>query len=142
MQVINEEEESRLKTVARWAGFIPAAVIVSTVIVLILSFTWGILNSKLFDVPGIMIPANFFGGMAYIEVEDHCGGLLPSEAETMFLPFNLSGENMTGLGLGLSISRRSVEVNGGTLSVRDAPGSGCVFTIKLPSHSLAGPALT
>jgi signal transduction histidine kinase len=36
------------------------------------------------------------------------------------------------MGLGLAISRKSVEENGGTLSVRDIPGSGCVFTIELP----------
>ena len=77
-----------------------------------------------------------------IEVEDHCGGLLPSEAETMFLPFTQSGQNKTGLGLGLSISRRSVEVNKGTLSARDVPGSGCVFTIDLPRHSVAEAVLT
>ena len=81
------------------------------------------------------------GGRVLIEVEDHCGGLLPNEAETMFLPFTQSGQNKTGLGLGLSISRRSVEVNKGTLSVRDQPGSGCVFTIDLPRHSLTKPAL-
>ncbi len=79
-----------------------------------------------------------------IDVEDHCGGLLPSEAETMFLPFTQSGQNKTGLGLGLSLSRRSVEANKGTLTVRAVPGSGCVFTIDLPpslhggiSHGLA-----
>ena len=76
-----------------------------------------------------------------IEVEDHCGGLLPSEAETMFLPFTQGGQNKTGLGLGLSISRRSVEVNKGSLSVRDVPGAGCVFTIDLPRQSLAAPVV-
>ncbi len=78
----------------------------------------------------------------HVEVEDHCGGLLPSEAETMFLPFTQSGVNKTGIGLGLSISRRGVEVNQGTLSVRNVPGSGCVFTIDLPRHSVAEAVLT
>ncbi len=55
----------------------------------------------------------------------------------MFLPFTQSGQNKTGLGLGLSLSRRSLEANKGTLSVRDVPGSGCVFTIDLPRHSMA-----
>ncbi|MFN2476864.1 MAG: sensor histidine kinase [Chthoniobacterales bacterium] len=80
------------------------------------------------------------GDRILIEVEDHCGGLLPSEAETMFLPFTQSGVNKTGLGLGLSISRRSVEANHGTLKVRDLPGSGCVFTVDLPRHALTKPA--
>lgn len=49
--------------------------------------------------------------------------------------------NQTGLGLGLSISKRGVELNKGTLSVRDVPGSGCIFTIDLPRHSLAAPVV-
>jgi signal transduction histidine kinase len=72
-----------------------------------------------------------------IDVEDRCGGLPPGAAETMFLPFTQSGENKSGLGLGLSICRRSVEANGGVLRVRDEPGSGCIFTVDLPRHPLS-----
>ncbi|MEP7063772.1 MAG: HAMP domain-containing sensor histidine kinase [Betaproteobacteria bacterium] len=72
-----------------------------------------------------------------IEVEDHCGGLPPGDVENMFRSFTQNAADKTGLGLGLSISRRSVEANGGILSVRDIPGSGCVFTIDLPRYSLA-----
>ncbi len=71
-----------------------------------------------------------------IDVEDSCGGLPPSDTERMFKPFVQGGDDKTGLGLGLSISRLSVEANGGNISVRDIPGSGCVFTIDLPRHSL------
>jgi signal transduction histidine kinase len=70
-----------------------------------------------------------------IDVEDNCGGLPPGNAEQMFRPFTQSDTDRSGLGLGLSIARRSVEVNGGTLSVRDVPGSGCIFTIDLPRHA-------
>jgi len=73
-----------------------------------------------------------------IEVEDKCGGLPPGDTEKMFLPFTQSGANRSGLGLGLSISRRSVEANGGTLSVRDLPAKGCVFTIDLPRRAMPG----
>jgi signal transduction histidine kinase len=69
-----------------------------------------------------------------IDVEDHCGGLPPNAAETMFLPFKQNGDDRSGLGLGLTICRRSVEANNGDLRVRDIPGSGCVFTIVLPRH--------
>ena len=72
-----------------------------------------------------------------IEVEDNCGGLPSGIAEKMFQPFMQGGEDKTGLGLGLSISRQSVEANEGILSVRDIPGIGCVFTIDLPRHSLS-----
>jgi len=71
-----------------------------------------------------------------IDVEDHCGGLPPGSADKMFLPFSQSGADKSGLGLGLAISRRSIEANSGTLRVRDVPGTGCVFTIDLPRHTL------
>lgn len=71
-----------------------------------------------------------------IEVKDHGGGLPPGKAEQMFLPFTQFGTDRSGLGLGLSIARRSVELNAGVLGVRDMPGVGCVFTIGLPRHEL------
>jgi signal transduction histidine kinase len=72
----------------------------------------------------------------FIDVEDNCGGLPPGDTEKMFLPFAQSDEDRTGLGLGLSIARRSIEANKGTLSVRDVPTEGCVFTIDLPRRSI------
>jgi signal transduction histidine kinase len=54
----------------------------------------------------------------------------------MFLPFTQGDADKSGVGLGLSICRRCVEANNGILSVRDLPGSGCVFTIDLPRHTL------
>src|SRR5688572_1155962 len=72
-----------------------------------------------------------------IDVEDQCGGLPPGDAEKMFHAFTQGAEDRSGLGLGLSISRRSIEANGGILSVRNVPGSGCVFTIDLPRHSVS-----
>jgi hypothetical protein len=74
-----------------------------------------------------------------IDVEDHCGGLPPGAAGRIFMPFKQSGEDRSGLGLGLAICRRNVEANNGILSVRDVPKSGCVFTIDLPRHSLPQP---
>jgi len=67
-----------------------------------------------------------------IEVEDECGGLPPGKADELFRPFKRRGSDRTGLGLGLSISRKSVEGDGGEIRVRDIPGVGCVFTIDLP----------
>jgi signal transduction histidine kinase len=67
-----------------------------------------------------------------IDVEDHCGGLPAGVADSIFVPFTQGSADKSGLGLGLSIAQRVVEANQGTLSVRDQPGSGCVFTIDLP----------
>jgi signal transduction histidine kinase len=71
-----------------------------------------------------------------IDVEDHCGGLPAGAADNVFPPFKQSSADTSGLGLGLSICRRGVEANNGTLRVRDIPGAGCVFTIDLPRHIL------
>jgi len=75
-------------------------------------------------------------GNVHIEVHDHCGGLPPGSAEKMFAPFTQRSDDKSGLGLGLAIARNSVEADFGTLSVRDVPGTGCVFTIALPLHAL------
>jgi signal transduction histidine kinase len=72
-----------------------------------------------------------------IDVEDHCGGLPAGEQEHLFHPFTQNGDDKSGVGLGLSICRRNVEANHGVLSVRDMPGTGCVFTIGLPRHLIA-----
>ncbi len=69
-----------------------------------------------------------------IDIEDHCGGLAPGVAETMFSPFVQGGKDRSGMGLGLSICRRSVEAIHGHVGVRNLPGSGCVFSIDLPRH--------
>ena len=75
-----------------------------------------------------------------IDVADHCGGLPAGNAEKMFTPFFQRSEDRSGVGLGLSIARRTVEADGGKLSVRDVPGTGCVFTISLPRYPYVAPA--
>jgi signal transduction histidine kinase len=76
------------------------------------------------------------GDRVYIEVEDHCGGLSPGDAEQMFKPFSQRRDDKSGLGLGLVIARQSVEADAGTLRVKNVAGTGCVFTISLPRHNL------
>ena len=69
-----------------------------------------------------------------IDVADNCGGLPSGFAEKMFKPFAQGSFDRSGLGLGLSIARRTVEDEGGSLTVRDVSGTGCVFTMSLPRH--------
>jgi signal transduction histidine kinase len=76
-----------------------------------------------------------------IDVEDKCGGLSGDSVEKMFLPFVRVGSDLSGLGLGLALSRRSVELFGGTLTAVDLPSVGCVFTVNLPRFAVPGTTL-
>ena len=93
-------------------------------------------NAFKFTHPHTEVSLNAYaaGDRILIDVHDNCGGLPPGIAEQLFLPFVQAGTDRSGLGLGLSICRRGVAANDGHLSVRDVPGSGCVFTISLPRH--------
>jgi hypothetical protein len=82
----------------------------------------------------VTLHAYAVGDRVIIDVHDHCGGLPEGFADKMFKPFTQGGVDRRGLGLGLSIARKSVEADGGKLTVRDVPGEGCVFTIDLPRH--------
>lgn len=84
----------------------------------------------------VRLNAYAVGDRVRVDVEDHCGGLGAGVAEKMFLPFAQGGEDKTGLGLGLSLSRKSVELFGGTLSAQDLPGTGCVFSVELPRFAM------
>ena len=84
----------------------------------------------------VTLHAYAIGDRVSIDVKDHCGGLPPGFSAKMFRPFTQGSFDRSGLGLGLSIARRTVEAEGGSLTVRDVPGSGCIFTISLPRHSL------
>lgn len=95
-------------------------------------------NAFKFTQKGTKVTINAYSeaNRVYIDVKDHCGGLPPGDPEKMFVSFSQNSVDKSGLGLGLCIARRSVEANDGTLTVRDVPGHGCVFTIELPRFSL------
>ena len=95
-------------------------------------------NAFKFTEPGSQVTLNAYSlaERIFIDIEHQGDGLPPGEAETMFKSFAQGGSDRTGLGLGLSIARRGVEVNDGLLSVRSTTGKGCVFTIELPRRAL------
>jgi signal transduction histidine kinase len=72
------------------------------------------------------------GDHLVVEVADECGGLPPGVLEKMFQPFARGTTTQPGIGLGLPIVERAVNRIGGSVHVRDVPGTGCVFTIDLP----------
>jgi signal transduction histidine kinase len=87
----------------------------------------------------VTLNAYALGDRIFLDVKDHCGGLPAGDAESMFLPFRQNGADRSGLGLGLSIARRSVEASAGKLTVVDVPNVGCVFTINLPRFAMSYP---
>ncbi|MBA3487920.1 MAG: HAMP domain-containing histidine kinase [Lysobacter sp.] len=100
-------------------------------------------NAFKFTHPGSEVTLNAYAvaNRILIDVEDNCGGLPAGDTERLFHPFVQSDGNKSGVGLGLSIARRSVEANDGVLTVRDLPGTGCVFTIELPRWSVPCPRM-
>jgi hypothetical protein len=71
-------------------------------------------------------------GRVRIEVEDSCGGLPPEQMQRIFEPFVQGSPDRTGFGLGLAIARQATHAHGGTLTVHNIPGKGCVFVLDLP----------
>jgi signal transduction histidine kinase len=72
-----------------------------------------------------------------VAVEDECGGLPEGATDDLFRPFEQRSNDRRGLGLGLSIARKSVQACGGEIRVRDLPGLGCVLTVDLPRLAAA-----
>ncbi len=71
----------------------------------------------------------------FIDVEDTGTGIAEERQKDIFVPFERLGhENGTisGAGVGLSLTRRLVEVIGGRLSLKSEEGRGSVFTVWLP----------
>ncbi|QBE67057.1 HAMP domain-containing histidine kinase [Pseudoduganella lutea] len=82
----------------------------------------------------VTLTAKEAGDRILIVVRDHCGGLPAGDAEKIFSPFCQSGDDRSGLGLGLSIARQSITQDGGLLTVENFPRTGCAFTMNLPRH--------
>ena len=80
----------------------------------------------------VTLGAHAEGNRVLIDVHDECGGLPEGMHQRIFRPFEQVRHDPRGVGLGLAISRRGVEANGGKLDVRNQPGVGCVFIIELP----------
>ena len=66
-------------------------------------------------------------------VTDHGPGIPPDAQDRIFDRFVRLGHDSTGTGLGLYISRRLAEAQGGSLEVDSAPGQGATFTFALPA---------
>ncbi len=71
-----------------------------------------------------------------IGVEDEGLGIPVEEQEAVFQEFHQVDGSLTrrfgGTGLGLALTRRFVELHGGTIALTSRPGEGSTFTVTLP----------
>ena len=74
-------------------------------------------------------------GRVRIEVQDTGAGLTPEQLRSLFQPFNRLGRDATieGSGIGLVLTKRLVELMGGTIGVHSTPGAGSTFWLDLRS---------
>jgi two-component system sensor histidine kinase KdpD len=73
------------------------------------------------------------GEQLVIDVADRGPGIPFGDEERIFARFyRATDAGPVGLGLGLAIARRLVEVHGGTLTAENRPAGGARFTMRLP----------
>ena len=73
-----------------------------------------------------------------LKFEDKGIGISDAEIHTIFIPF-FRGENKTnvdGNGIGLSLTKKIIELHGGLISVTSKINVGTSFTITLPNYKL------
>jgi signal transduction histidine kinase len=74
-------------------------------------------------------------GMAEVSVADTGIGIAPEDQEAVFEEFRQVGtvaKKVEGTGLGLSLSRKFVELHGGRIWAKSEVGVGSTFTFTLP----------
>ncbi|HSN30859.1 MAG TPA: response regulator, partial [Kofleriaceae bacterium] len=80
-----------------------------------------------------------------VEVEDTGVGIAPDDLGRLFIEFQQleggAGKRHQGTGLGLALTRRLVEAQGGAVGVRSTLGKGSVFHATLPRQARGGEAM-
>lgn len=71
-------------------------------------------------------------GTVHFEVSDHCGGMAPDLPAKLFQPNVQGNDDRSGFGLGLMIVKQAVVAHGGTIQIRNQPGTGCTFVVEIP----------
>jgi signal transduction histidine kinase len=88
------------------------------------------------DGGAVTLGARRENGEIRLAVRDSGIGIAPEDQERIFEEFQQAshqGErSREGTGLGLALSKRMVELHGGTITVESAPGKGSTFTVALP----------
>src|SRR5437660_10876208 len=96
---------------------------------------------KFTETGSVRVTAERQGAELRISVRDTGIGVPPEDAERIFESFQQGQSGISGkyqgTGLGLAISRRLVEMHGGRIWVKSAPGQGSTVTFTIPQRPLA-----
>ncbi|MGB9723458.1 MAG: response regulator, partial [Chloroflexia bacterium] len=99
---------------------------------------------KYTDRGAITVSASYQAGEIVVSVRDTGIGIAPQDLPKVFEPFRQVGKALdrraSGTGLGLTISRRFVEMHGGRIWVESEPGQGSTFSFTLPAMGIPRPA--
>jgi signal transduction histidine kinase/FixJ family two-component response regulator len=79
------------------------------------------------------------GRFVALRVMDTGTGISPEDMEKLFEPF--FSTKAKGVGLGLAIAKKLIEINGGIIEGQSEPGQGSTLTIFLPLDEHGKPAL-
>jgi signal transduction histidine kinase len=84
------------------------------------------------------VAASRANGSLVVAVSDTGVGIAPEDQAAVFEEFRQVGRDYTskaeGTGLGLALTKRFVELHGGSIGVESEPGKGSTFTFRLPIH--------
>jgi signal transduction histidine kinase len=78
----------------------------------------------------LTISASLKKNQVAISVKDTGTGISPENMQKLFEP--LFTTKLRGIGLGLAVSKKLAEANGGRIAVSSEPGQGATFTVYLP----------
>lgn len=72
--------------------------------------------------------------MCTMTVADEGIGIPEADLKHMFVPFHRAGNvgTISGTGLGMIISRKAVELHGGTIAIQSKVGNGTTITVEIP----------
>src|SRR5262249_50240098 len=79
------------------------------------------------------------GGALVLVIRDTGIGIAPEHMDLIMKPFGRTpgarASGVKGTGLGLPLTRRYIEMLGGSLDIQSTPGKGTVVSVRLPADA-------